>query len=127
MSVSADSGVSSIQSTTMVPSEPGSPTSSIEPLEIHCSVDGCCKVFSGTYRKGNLARHKRLKHMKQSGPTVYPCQDESCNKVFSRQDARLKHYRKWHQQFAPNYLTRPQARYASGEVPSEPSSSASRD
>jgi uncharacterized Zn-finger protein len=61
--------------------------------ELHCAAEGCTTIFRGRYRKGNLARHKRHYH---SGPRVYICEDEGCDRVFRRQDARIKHYRKYH-------------------------------
>lgn len=61
---------------------------------IHGQCPTCGQLFSGKYRKGNLGRHIRLKHH-GSGPH-YPCQDDYCSKVFFRQDARLKHYRRHH-------------------------------
>ncbi|RYN70786.1 hypothetical protein AA0117_g10169 [Alternaria alternata] len=57
----------------------------------------CPATFEGLYRKGNLARHRRLKH---KGPVVYECEDDHCDRVFHRQDARLKHYRTWHHHLA---------------------------
>lgn len=57
---------------------------------ITCSQ--CALVFRGKYSKGNLARHQRLKH--QGTTKTYPC--NACDRVFYRQDARLKHMRKHH-------------------------------
>ncbi|CAN9120924.1 unnamed protein product [Alternaria alternata] len=68
------------------------------PPEVFCDTDGCVATFSGTYRKGNLARHRRLKH---KGPAVYACEHYHCDRVFQRQDARTKHYRRHHPQLAP--------------------------
>ena len=93
------------------PSEPGSPSSSAAQPEVYCDLEGCNTAFSGVHRKGNLARHKRLKH---SG-RVYVCENPSCERVFNRQDARLKHYRKYHQQLARPYVARPQTRHANKE------------
>lgn len=89
------------------PSEPGSPSSPASAPEIYCDVEGCLAVFSGIYRNGNMARHKRLKHR---GPVVYECEDPTCDRVFRRQDARVKHYRRWHPDFASEYHSRPQQR-----------------
>lgn len=77
------------------------------PSRISCNTDGCIAFFSGIYRKGNLARHKRLKH---KGPVVYECEDLLCDRVFKRQDARVKHYRRWHPQLANDYHPRYEAR-----------------
>jgi hypothetical protein len=57
------------------------------------NCEHCSQEFSGLYARGNLARHRRLKH---KGPVVYECEDYHCNRVFHRQDARTKHYRKFH-------------------------------
>ena len=64
---------------------------------VSCNL--CGKAYSGEYRLGNLARHRRQKHgdIEQS----YPCEEASCTQIFKRQDARLKHYRKHHQWRAP--------------------------
>ncbi|KAF2856222.1 hypothetical protein T440DRAFT_102126 [Plenodomus tracheiphilus IPT5] len=68
------------------------------PESLYC--DDCDRAFQGKYRKGNLARHVRLKH-KSETPTSFVCEDESCDRVFNRQDARLKHHRKHHPLIAP--------------------------
>jgi len=65
--------------------------------ELPCKARGCNAIFRGLYARGNLARHKRLYH---NGPRVYVCEDEECDRVFRRQDARLKHYRKHHPSLA---------------------------
>jgi hypothetical protein len=62
---------------------------------LRCAAEGCTAIFSGRYCKGNLARHKRLNH---SHGRVYMCEDDDCDRVFRRQDARIKHYRKCHPQ-----------------------------
>ncbi|CAN9265984.1 unnamed protein product [Alternaria alternata] len=67
------------------------------PSEIICDTDGCVAIFSGMYRKDNLARHKRLKH---KGPVVYECEDLLCDRVFYSRDVRTKHYRRWHPSLA---------------------------
>lgn len=59
----------------------------------------CGKSFCGDYRKGNLARHRRQKHGEEE--QSYPCEESYCSRVFKRQDARLKHYRKQHHWRAP--------------------------
>jgi hypothetical protein len=64
-----------------------------DPNVMYCDEPGCGIFFSGNYRKGNLARHKRLTH-KRLQP--YVCESAGCGKSFRRQDARLKHYRRHH-------------------------------
>lgn len=71
-----------------------SATSSQSPAEVPCLEQGCKAMFSGKYRRGNLARHMRLKHVKEAGERLYFC--EECGKAYHRQDARLKHYRRKH-------------------------------
>ncbi|KAL1791881.1 hypothetical protein ACET3X_009632 [Alternaria dauci] len=78
------------------------------PPEIYCDIDDCCIAFSGRHRKGNLARHKRNKHRGR----VYVCENASCERMFNRQDARLKHYRTHHQRLATPYIARPETRHA---------------
>jgi uncharacterized Zn-finger protein len=63
------------------------------PQELECNVEGCTVIFKGEYRKGNLARHRRLKHVDNN--RIYLCEG-GCGKKFNRQDARLKHYRRQH-------------------------------
>jgi len=54
----------------------------------------CSAEFRGPYGRGNLGRHWRQKH---AGPAKsWTCENEHCNKVFLRADARLKHYRHRH-------------------------------
>ncbi|KAI4641656.1 hypothetical protein J4E93_007754 [Alternaria ventricosa] len=66
---------------------------------LYCDRQGCTASFTGTYRKGNLVRHKRQRH-DIGGVIPYECEDLTCDKVFKRQDARLKHYRKYHPHLA---------------------------
>ena len=54
----------------------------------------CPATFEGLHRKGNLGRHRRMKH--RGDPIVFACEEPSCDRVFKRSDARLKHYRRWH-------------------------------
>ncbi|KAI8937108.1 hypothetical protein NX059_006322 [Plenodomus lindquistii] len=54
----------------------------------------CNTDFQGAYRKGNLARHVRLKHSRGSNQAILACED--CGRLFKRADARLKHMRKHH-------------------------------
>jgi hypothetical protein len=61
---------------------------------LYCPEPSCKATFSGVYRKGNLARHRRNQH--EHSFKTYPCHDPHCNKTFKRQDARLKHERKHH-------------------------------
>jgi len=58
--------------------------------------EACGKEYKGDYRRGNLARHIRQKH--GIDEQNFPCADPGCSKIFKRQDARLKHYRKEHPQ-----------------------------
>jgi len=70
---------------------------------LDCSERGCGAKFQGTYAKGSLARHRRLKHgsyQHQEG-REYVCEEPGCSKGYKRQDARLKHYRKAHRHLAP--------------------------
>jgi uncharacterized C2H2 Zn-finger protein len=55
-----------------------------------CHYQGCKASFHGPHRRGNQLRHLR------THPREYPCEAVACEKVFQRQDARLKHYRKEH-------------------------------
>ncbi|KAF1950467.1 hypothetical protein CC80DRAFT_227461 [Byssothecium circinans] len=64
---------------------------------LECVIAGCDAKFSGEYRKGNLARHIRLRHAADG--RIYPC--AGCTKKFNRQDARLKHYRRRHPHLGP--------------------------
>ncbi|KAI8936505.1 hypothetical protein NX059_006910 [Plenodomus lindquistii] len=80
---------------------PGGPdavsgASSTTPVHLGCGK--CDKIFTGHHRKGSLARHNRQKHRDQG--LVYKCEDANCDRVFCRKDARLKHYRKYHQELA---------------------------
>lgn len=61
----------------------------------HIKCGDCDAVFTGNYRRGNLARHVRLKHT-QGYPVTYPCTAYGCHSVFRRKDARLKHLHKRH-------------------------------
>jgi hypothetical protein len=69
---------------------------SFDPQVLFCSYDGCSKKFSGRFRRGTLSRHIRLKHSQGQEERVYLCEVDGCSKVYLRQDARLKHYRKRH-------------------------------
>lgn len=57
---------------------------------LNCSA--CDALFTGKYRRGNQLRHMRMKHGTQS--KSYRCTE--CSKEFARQDALLKHTRKYH-------------------------------
>jgi hypothetical protein len=50
----------------------------------------------------------RLKHGKVRGKEEkkYPCEACGCDKVYMRQDARLKHYRKRHPELNPSAAVR---------------------
>ncbi|KAH8712101.1 hypothetical protein GQ44DRAFT_426653 [Phaeosphaeriaceae sp. PMI808] len=74
--------------------------SSAGPDILACTQPACSATFRGRYRRGTLQRHMRLKHPQtQSQEKEYQCQ--SCSKVYKRQDARLKHYRRRHPQLLP--------------------------
>jgi hypothetical protein len=74
----------------------------VDPDVLLCLKEGCAANFSGTYRRGNLQRHMRLKHGAEE--RTYQCEAKNCRRIFKRQDARLKHYRKQHR-----WLLRPPA------------------
>ncbi|KAH6861064.1 hypothetical protein BKA58DRAFT_443834 [Alternaria rosae] len=67
------------------------------PEVMYCEVVDCKQSFTGLYSRGNLGRHRRLVHGTGSR---YVCGDDTCAKEFRRQDARLKHYRKYHPELA---------------------------
>jgi hypothetical protein len=94
---SARSSISSVSS-------PGAPPTE-DPEVLECEQPGCLAFFTGDYRRGNLGRHRRLRH----GNKSYVCEDDTCAKEFRRQDARLKHYRKYHRSLAASspYVPRP--------------------
>jgi uncharacterized C2H2 Zn-finger protein len=74
------------------------PPTSDTPDDLRCPT--CHASFNGTYRRGNLSRHIRQKHgLIPTRP--YVCEEDGCSKVYYRQDARLKHYRKQHPHLAP--------------------------
>lgn len=74
---------------------------------IKCDV--CGVEYSGRYRSGNLARHKRHKHNRRSD-ILLRCLERSCGKVFKRQDARLNHVRIHHPELAFDSISRPRAK-----------------
>jgi uncharacterized Zn-finger protein len=74
------------------------------PDTLCCDADNCSAVFTGQYRNGNLNRHRRLKHRGED-TAVYRCIAEHCSRIFLRQDARLKHYRRHHPSLAPRPIT----------------------
>jgi len=86
------------------PRSPHAPPTTDAPENMRCDVDGCGKQFTGLYGRGNLGRHKRLVH---SNNRSYVCEDRWCAKVFKRQDARLKHYRKCHPELAAPRVSQP--------------------
>jgi hypothetical protein len=59
-----------------------------------CDAGGCGSRFTGRYRKGNYARHRRQYH--GTPLASISCEEPDCLKTFKRKDARLKHYRKHH-------------------------------
>jgi hypothetical protein len=65
-----------------------------------CDHEGCDATFTGKYRRGNKARHMKIKHHSPNG-LVFPCEHDYCHEAFGRQDARLQHYRKHHPHLAP--------------------------
>ncbi|KAF2018141.1 hypothetical protein BU24DRAFT_421140 [Aaosphaeria arxii CBS 175.79] len=66
-----------------------------------CGVAGCTTTFTKGYTRGSRARHIRSHH---SIPE-FIC-EAGCGKVYRRQDARLKHYRKCHPHLAQPAVTR---------------------
>jgi hypothetical protein len=70
------------------------PTSSASDA-LCCSEPDCHATFHGNHRKGSFNRHRRLYHQPE-GVKLYPCVHPSCERVFKRQDARLKHHRRRH-------------------------------
>jgi hypothetical protein len=84
-------------------SSPGPPPTD-DPDTLYCDEAECVAFYTGIYRRGNLGRHRRQRH--QSG-TPYVCEDDTCAKEFKRQDARVKHYRKYHPELASPYVPRP--------------------
>lgn len=70
---------------------PSSPASSLSDV-LYCEI--CSTRFTGAYGKGNLSRHTRLLHAREA--KTFPCEDDNCERVFARSDARKKHYRKHH-------------------------------
>ncbi|KAF2034869.1 hypothetical protein EK21DRAFT_84988 [Setomelanomma holmii] len=95
------------------PSPVPSVTSVGQPDVFMCPEEDCHATFTGAYRRGNQGRHMRLKHGRKE--RVYPCEDLRCDKIFLRQDARLKHYRKKHSHLAPGS---PQPRANNRRTPS---------
>ncbi|KAH7381345.1 hypothetical protein DE146DRAFT_283620 [Phaeosphaeria sp. MPI-PUGE-AT-0046c] len=59
----------------------------------HCPE--CGQEFTGTYRSGNLLRHRKQKHF-DTREDPYSCTFSGCLSVFRRSDARLKHARLKH-------------------------------
>ncbi|KAF2475489.1 uncharacterized protein BDR25DRAFT_382501 [Lindgomyces ingoldianus] len=68
------------------------------------SCNLCESSFNGRYAKGNLRRHRRNVHgYSPCGPRKLPCLVSHCDKLFRREDSRLKHERKCH----PGLATKP--------------------
>lgn len=80
---------------------------------IRCEL--CDGEYSGKYARSNLGRHKRSKHDGQ--PQQYDCKDGMCDKTFLRSDARLKHYRTCHPDFANAAVPRRQLNTVSDPAP----------
>jgi len=74
-----------------------------DPPELRCDAEGCDASFTGTYRNGNLGRHRRQKHADLKS---YECEAVGCDAIYSRQDARLKHYRASHPELASSHTVR---------------------
>jgi hypothetical protein len=79
-----------------------SPESPLTSESLDCPE--CSARFTGKYGKGNLGRHWR--HMHQKSARNYPC--SACERVFHRQDARLKHIRRQHPDL-PHPPTKPRS------------------
>ncbi|KAF2632221.1 hypothetical protein BU25DRAFT_143924 [Macroventuria anomochaeta] len=77
--------------TSPTPSEV-SMTPSVVRASLMCHIGGCHVLFTGQYRRGNLARHIRLVHNRRE----FPCGVIGCNRIFKRQDALKKHFDKKH-------------------------------
>ena len=77
----------------LIPSIVSSPDSSAMSF-VSCNSPFCNSVFHGQYRKGNLARHRSMRH--KDLEKGYKCDVQGCGKSFKRQDARLKHQRRHH-------------------------------
>jgi hypothetical protein len=92
-----------------------------DPEILQCST--CEATFKGRYRKGNLTRHRRHHH--GSNETVFPCEMASCTRMFKRQDARLKHYRRHHPQSGQIPSTRRGSRTSISALDEWPSKSSS--
>ncbi|KAF1836957.1 hypothetical protein BDW02DRAFT_566548 [Decorospora gaudefroyi] len=64
----------------------------------------CSAEFTGPYRRGNLGRHTRAKHV----AIHIPCFATDCSATFRRIDARIKHCRKYHPELGlPPAVIRP--------------------
>jgi len=87
----------STRSCTSNASSSGGPPPTYTPDTMYCEVVNCGQSFTGLYRRGNLGRHRRLIH---GTGRAYTCENDMCAKEFRRQDARLKHYRKYHPELA---------------------------
>lgn len=91
-----------------IPAKPSTPDS------VECPI--CGREFSGIFRVGNLARHKKSVH---SSLGIF-CPEDDCSKVFRRQDARLKHIRKHHPHLAsgpvPRSMRKPTRPHASLQI-----------
>jgi hypothetical protein len=81
-------------------------TSSAEPNAGIVACGQCHTEFTGTYRRGNLARHVRHKHIGVHAQ-MYTCRAGGCLRQFNRSDARLKHERNTHSELGrPSLRTR---------------------
>lgn len=71
----------------------------------YCPHSDCDAAFHGAHARGNLARHRRLRHRFFYDRT-YVCEEPGCSNSYKRQDARLKHYRKHHPHRASDLVIR---------------------
>ncbi|KAF2189747.1 hypothetical protein K469DRAFT_47275 [Zopfia rhizophila CBS 207.26] len=71
----------------------GTALASQDPQSIQCQF--CNQKFTGLYGKGNLTRHRRLKHFAIDEASMgFKC--TLCDKTYKRKDARKKHEWKKH-------------------------------
>jgi hypothetical protein len=78
---------------------------------VMCDESDCQAKFTGHHKEANILRHKRLKHGNVNSDSKYPCPVAHCGKAYARQDARLKHLRTAHAQYAPDCLPPLQSRH----------------
>jgi hypothetical protein len=88
-SLITDPRITAVNDLVISMSDVSEPVSSVEDI-LKC--EDCEATFSGDFRRGNMARHKRHFH----GEKAYFCHFPSCSRVFKRADARKKHVRSRH-------------------------------